>query len=105
MAVASFQSAAIVYREEQNFDWRAYALLIAGETMFWAALFWKVYTHPQPAVLLNHHGLELAVAIAICVAAPNRNPLPRRRPPHQKRTKCIAAKMAAHCAEARRRRD
>jgi hypothetical protein len=70
VAVASFQPAAVVYREEQNFDWRAYALLIAGETVFWAALFWKVYTHPQPAALLNHHGLELAVAIAICVGLP-----------------------------------
>jgi hypothetical protein len=70
VTVASFQPAAIVYREEQNFDWRAYALLIAAEVAFWAALFWKVYTHPQPAVILNHHGLELAIAIAICVGFP-----------------------------------
>ena len=70
MAVASFQPAAVVFREEQNFDWRAYALLIAAETIFWAPLFWKVYRHPQPAALVNHHSLELACAIAICVGIP-----------------------------------
>ena len=65
MAVASFQPAAVVYREEQNFDWRVYALLIAAETVFWAALFFKIYRHPHPAALLNHHGLELAAAIGV----------------------------------------
>ncbi len=70
MAVASFQPAAVVYREEQNFDWRAYALLIAAETVCWAALFFKIYTHPHPAALLNHHGLELAAAIGFCVGFP-----------------------------------
>ena len=30
VAVASFQPAAVVYREEQNFDWRVYALVAAG---------------------------------------------------------------------------
>ncbi len=70
MAVASFQPAAVVFREEQNFDWRAYALLIAAEIVCWAALFFKVYTHPHPAALLNHHGHELAAAIVFCVGFP-----------------------------------
>jgi hypothetical protein len=60
----------MVYREEQNFDWRAYALLIAVEATFWAPVFWKVFTHPQPAALVNHHGLELAAAIALAVGLP-----------------------------------
>jgi hypothetical protein len=70
VAVASFQPAAVVYREEQNFDWRAYALLIFLITAFWCALFWKVYTHPHPAAALNHHASELAVAIAAFVGLP-----------------------------------
>jgi len=70
VAVASFQPAAVVYREEQNFDWRAYALLIAAETVCWAALFFKIYTNPHPAALLNHHGFELAAAIGFCVGFP-----------------------------------
>jgi hypothetical protein len=31
VAVASIQPAAVVYREEQNFDWRAYAAIVAVE--------------------------------------------------------------------------
>jgi hypothetical protein len=68
--VASFQPEVIVYREEQNFDWRAYALLIAAECLFWAALFYKIFRHPQPAALLNHHTLDLGAAIAFCVGFP-----------------------------------
>jgi hypothetical protein len=39
VAVASFQPAAVVYREEQNFDWWVYALLAATEALIALALY------------------------------------------------------------------
>jgi hypothetical protein len=70
VAVASFQPAAVVYREEQNFDWRAYAVLIAVEVLLWAVLLWQIQKHPNPAVLLNHHPVEFPLGIALCVGLP-----------------------------------
>jgi hypothetical protein len=70
VAVASFQPAAVVYREEQNFDWRAYALLIAVEVLFWSTFLWQLQNHPQPAAVLNHHGLEVALSIALGAGLP-----------------------------------
>ena len=40
MAVAAFQPAAVVYREEQNFDWRVYALVALAEGLVGLTLAW-----------------------------------------------------------------
>lgn len=40
MAVASFQPAAVVYREEQNFDWRVYAIVTLAEAFVGITLIW-----------------------------------------------------------------
>jgi hypothetical protein len=69
LAVASFQPAAIVYREEQNFDWRAYALVFAVEVL-WAVLLWQLKKAANPAALLNLRAIEIPVGIAICIALP-----------------------------------
>lgn len=70
MAVASFQPAAVVYREEQNFDWRAYALVIAIEVMLWAFLYWRMQEGPRPAGLLDLPAIQVPLAIALCTAIP-----------------------------------
>jgi hypothetical protein len=40
VAVASFQPAVVVYREEQNFDWRAYAVVALAEALIGLTLAW-----------------------------------------------------------------
>jgi hypothetical protein len=70
VAVASFQPAAVIYREEQNFDWRAYALLIAAEVLFWAPLLWKVQNSVNPADILNRHPYEFSLGFTLCVVLP-----------------------------------
>lgn len=47
MAVAAFQPAVVVYREEQNFDWRVYACVAAAEVLFWLGLCW-LHRHSAP---------------------------------------------------------
>ena len=69
MAVASFQPAAVVYREEQNFDWRAYALVFAVEVL-WGVLLWKLKRAADPAALLHLDAIEVPVGIAIFMALP-----------------------------------
>src|SRR5207249_4977864 len=69
VAVASFQPAAVVYREEQNFDWRAYALVLVLESLLWAILFWQVQKIPNHG-LMHRGALEIPVGIAVCVALP-----------------------------------
>jgi len=68
--VASFQPAAVVYREEQNFDWRAYALVIAAEVMFWAPILWKMHMSVNPADILNRHPVEFSLGVTLCVVLP-----------------------------------
>jgi hypothetical protein len=68
VAVASFQPAAIVYREEQNFDWRAYAPVIAVEVLLWALLFWQVKR--GQAAVLGLHTAEIPAGIVACMAMP-----------------------------------
>jgi hypothetical protein len=41
--VAAIRPAAVVYREEQNFDWRIYALFAVLELLAWVGLIWYTY--------------------------------------------------------------
>jgi hypothetical protein len=70
VAVASFQPAAVIYREEQNFDWRAYAVVLALEVLLWSVLLWQVQKAPNLLALLNHRPVELPLGVAACVALP-----------------------------------
>jgi hypothetical protein len=70
VAVASFQPAAVMYREEQNFDWRAYAVVIAVEVLLWAVLLWQVQKSPDLVALLNHRPVEFPLVVTLCVALP-----------------------------------
>lgn len=49
MALVAFQPAVVVYREEQNFDWRVYALLASAEVLVWLGLVWW-HQNPVPGV-------------------------------------------------------
>jgi hypothetical protein len=70
VAVASFQPAAVVYREEQNFDWRAYALVFAVEVFLMTVLYWQFQKAPNLGALVKLSAVELPLGIAICVAMP-----------------------------------
>jgi hypothetical protein len=70
VAVASFQPAAVVYREEQNFDWRAYALVFAIEAMFLAILYLQLKKALLNVELLNPHGIVFSLEIALGMALP-----------------------------------
>lgn len=56
-AVASLQPAAVVYREEQNFDWWVYALVALAEAAVFTALLW-----------LNQRGHAPALGLALFAA-------------------------------------
>ncbi len=48
MALAAFPPAVVVYREEQNFDWRVYAFIAFAEVLVWLGLIW-FHDNPPPA--------------------------------------------------------
>jgi hypothetical protein len=63
VALAAFPPAVVVYREEQNFDWRVYALIAATVPLVWFGLFW---VHDQGAALAapdSFGSLELTVGV------------------------------------------
>ncbi|MBV8385065.1 MAG: hypothetical protein JOZ63_20940, partial [Planctomycetaceae bacterium] len=51
MSVAAIQPSVIIFREEQNFDWRVYALIGAIELLVWAGLLWCFEHVPDAAGL------------------------------------------------------
>ncbi len=65
MAVASFQPAAVVYREEQNFDWRVYALAALVEAMMGLTLIWIYQGGHIPG--LHGHVRDLAFGLLLVV--------------------------------------
>jgi hypothetical protein len=63
--------AAIVFREEQYFDWRVYALigvveLVAGYTLVWLTRHWG----PVAALLAHRWSIEFSLAALIGLALP-----------------------------------
>lgn len=68
MAVASFQPAVVVYREEQNFDWRVYALAVLAEALIGLGLAWfsQKGHAPGPGGPLQALALELLAVAALC---------------------------------------
>lgn len=69
MAVASLQPAAVVYREEQNFDWRMYALVALAEALVVATLVWFYQRGhlPSPGASPRELALSLVAAAALSV--------------------------------------
>ena len=53
MAVAALVPAAVVYREEQNVDWRVYALLATLDFLAWLGLVWLIQRSPNGAALAD----------------------------------------------------
>lgn len=70
MAVASLQPAAVVYREEQNFDWRVYALVALAEALVIATLVWFYQGGHVPGPGGSPKDLALALFAGAGVCAP-----------------------------------
>ena len=70
MAVVAFQPEAVVFREEQNFDWRVYALIAAVEVLVWAGLLGSHALGPN-AGFHDHLGtVELAIGAGVGLVLP-----------------------------------
>ena len=69
MAVASFQPAVVVYREEQNFDWRVYVLVALAEAMVGLTLAWFYEKGHAPSVggPLHELALGLLAVAGLCI--------------------------------------
>jgi hypothetical protein len=69
VAVASFQPAAVVYREEQNFGWWVYALVVLIQAGLVAAFVWLYQSGrlPSPGGSLRDLGLALCATSGVCV--------------------------------------
>lgn len=61
MAVASFQPAAVIYREEQNFDWRVYLLVALAEACAGLTLIWLSQKGANPVASGGLAGLGLSL--------------------------------------------
>ena len=70
MAVASFQPPAVVYREEQSFDWRVYALIALIEACVILTLIWVSQRGHAPAIGGNRRELVLAVFAVLGLFVP-----------------------------------
>lgn len=70
MAVASFQPAAVVYREEQNFDWRVYALVFLAEVLVTLTLSWFYRNGHDPTTVGGPTGLAFSLAALAGLASP-----------------------------------
>jgi hypothetical protein len=69
--VAAIRPAAIVFREEQYFDWRVYALIAALELVAGFALVWLTRRWDFVAALLAHKwSLEFSLGAALGLALP-----------------------------------
>ena len=69
MAVASFQPAAVVYREEQTFDWWVYALVALTQAGLVAAFVWVYQSGhlPSPGGTFRDLALGLFATSGVCV--------------------------------------
>lgn len=68
MSVASLHPPAVVYREEQNFAWWIYAILIVLAAL---AVLSPALLHPQPPMVLGRWGLEIPVVLLVGLSVPS----------------------------------
>ena len=69
--VVTMRPAATVFREEQYFDWRVYALiaafeLVAGYCLVWVTRHWD----PVDALLAHRWSVEFSLGLLVCLALP-----------------------------------
>jgi hypothetical protein len=70
VALAAFPPAVVVYREEQSFDWRVYALVAAAEVLVWFGLVWFHQNGQRPAGGGDLGTVELAVGLVVGLVVP-----------------------------------
>ncbi|MBV8266239.1 MAG: hypothetical protein JO252_07935 [Planctomycetaceae bacterium] len=70
VSVAAIQPSVIIFREEQNFDWRVYALIGAIELLVWAGLLWCFEHVPDAAGLARLGTLEMGLGAAVGLLLP-----------------------------------
>jgi membrane protein YdbS with pleckstrin-like domain len=70
VALAAFPPAVVVYREEQNFDWRVYALVAAAEVLVWFSLVWFYQVGPEAPGVGDLGTVELAVGLVVGLVLP-----------------------------------
>ncbi|AGA29169.1 hypothetical protein [Singulisphaera acidiphila] len=70
MALAAFPPPVVVYREEQNFDWRVYAFIAVAVGLLWFALFCSYVTGANPGVRDNDASPQLAVGFLVGLVLP-----------------------------------
>ncbi len=68
MSVAAIRPAAVVYREEQNFDWRVYALVAVGEAVAWLGLYWCFPT-ARGGAPVDHWGVPFLAVVGLLLFA------------------------------------
>lgn len=70
MALAAFPPPVVIYREEQNFDWRVYGIIAVAEGLLWFALFCAYATRPNLGVPENALSAQLAVGLFVGLVLP-----------------------------------
>lgn len=71
MALAAFPPPVVVYREEQNFDWRVYAFIALAEGLLWFALFCSYLSGVNPAgVGERDASAQLAIGFLVGLVLP-----------------------------------
>ncbi|MFO0910074.1 MAG: hypothetical protein U0794_17310 [Isosphaeraceae bacterium] len=70
MAVATIQPPAVVYREEQNFDWRVYALVLLAQVAVTLGLYWLYQHGYDPGLEHGLSGLAVSLLALVGLASP-----------------------------------
>jgi hypothetical protein len=70
VALAAFPPPVVIYREEQNFDWRVYGVMALAEGLLWSALLCMYATAPHPGGAGTQASAELAVGLLVGLVLP-----------------------------------
>jgi hypothetical protein len=70
VSVAALRTSAVVYREEQNFDWRVYASVAFCELLAWCLIAWYLRrSAPGHVAVGEFHGLPTSWLATLLLAA------------------------------------
>jgi hypothetical protein len=70
VALAAFPPPVVIYREEQNFDWRVYGVIAVAEGLLWSALLCLYANGPHPGGAETQASAELAVGLLVGLVLP-----------------------------------
>jgi hypothetical protein len=70
VALAAFPPPVVIYREEQNFDWRVYGVIAVAEGLLWSALLCLYATGRHPGGAETQASAELAVGLLVGLVLP-----------------------------------